>query len=52
MAVRWRHGRVPELRRGEPPGVVHFERARDLFVECDARIYLPEVEVLLADTRS
>jgi tetratricopeptide (TPR) repeat protein len=28
-----------------------FERARDLFTACDARIYLPEVEALLAEAR-
>jgi hypothetical protein len=37
-------------RTGEDPTPA-WERARDLLVACDARIYLPEVEALLADAR-
>ena len=35
-------------RAGEDPTSA-LERARDLLTACDARIYLPEVEALLAD---
>ena len=35
------------VRAGEDPRPT-LERARDLLVECDARIYLPEVDALLA----
>ncbi len=35
------------VRAGQDPRPA-LEQARDLLVECDARIYLPEVETLLA----